>query len=132
MKKLPGIRILSCRQRCFHDVLEDTDTTEKELTSVFGEELTAVVKALTKNSALPKSRQMADSLERIAAVGKPAAIVKMCDRITNLQKPPWYWDSTKKEEYLNEAELLHEKLAGFHQYLGARLEDCIENYKQYL
>ena len=70
-----------------HDVLEDTQTERGELVSEFGDEVAAVVKALTKSkdSNLTKSEKMADSLDRIVTVGKPAAIVKMCDRITNLQ-----------------------------------------------
>ncbi len=114
-----------------HDVLEDTETTETELTSVFGEELTAVVKALTKDFDLPKSEQMTDSLARIVAVGKPAAMVKLCDRITNMQKPPKHWTAEKRQKYLQDAELIYEKLSPFHQYLGKRLNTCIRQYREY-
>ena len=115
-----------------HDVLEDTEATEEELSSRFGKDVSAVVKALTKNQKLEKSERMADSLERIIAVGKPAAIVKLCDRITNLQEPPKHWDSEKCAAYLQEAELIHSKLAGFHDYLGNRLEKCMAEYRKYI
>jgi len=36
-----------------HDVLEDTAVTAEELTTLFGSEVTAGVKALTKNKLLP-------------------------------------------------------------------------------
>lgn len=115
-----------------HDVLEDTDTTEQELTAQFGSELTSVVQALTKNINLPKAERIGDSLERISKLGEPAAIAKLCDRITNLQKPPEAWSSEKRQSYLKDAELIYEKLAPFHGYLGERLKECIKAYAEYL
>ena len=35
---------------------------------------------------------MQDSLARIAEQDKEVAIVKLCDRITKLQRPPVKWD----------------------------------------
>ncbi len=117
-----------------HDTIEDTDTSEKELLKEFGPEVTAAVKALTKKqkSGLSKTEQMEDSLERIMSIGKSAAMVKLCDRITNLQEPPPHWSPEEKLSYLQEAELIYEKLAAFHEYLGQRLKSCIDNYRQYL
>ena len=38
---------------------------------------------------------MDDSLSRILDLGREVTIVKLCDRITNLQKPPVKWDKEK-------------------------------------
>lgn len=44
-----------------HDVLEETETTCKELLLIYGDQVTNAVSALTKNTILPKEEQMADS-----------------------------------------------------------------------
>ena len=79
-----------------HDVIEDTDTTFEELEEQFGERVAAGVLALTKNDNLPsKSAKMMDSLARINRQPKEVGMVKLADRITNLQEPPGYWNNQK-------------------------------------
>src|SRR5689334_17531523 len=48
-----------------HDIVEDTPMKLEKVAAEFGPKVAAGVGALTKNSALPKERQMPDSLERI-------------------------------------------------------------------
>lgn len=79
--------------------LEDTDTTYPELVRTFGPAVADGVLALTKEDSVGtdltpyqrKERRMADSLERIKAQPKEIWMVKMADRITNLQPPPKQW-----------------------------------------
>ena len=87
--------------------------------------------ALTKNEALPKETQMADSLKRIIQQGKEVRMVKMADRINNLQKPPKHWNRAKMKRYQKEAQFMLEQLSGVHPYIEARLKQKIEAYKQY-
>ena len=76
--------------------------------------------------------RMLDSLRRIKIVDNEAGIVKLADRITNLQKPPDHWDSTKKSEYLEEARIIAEHLSAQNEYLSKRLNLKIQEYKNYL
>lgn len=121
---------LSLAVQCalLHDTLEDTATTEGELVARFGPEVTAGVRALTKDAALPKERAMADSLARIRVQPKDIWAVKLADRIVNLKAPPHYWSPQKIAAYRAEAETIHAALAEGHAALAARLARCIAAY----
>ncbi|GAB3499365.1 HD domain-containing protein [Spirosoma knui] len=111
-----------------HDSLEDTHTTFEELEQLFGLNVANGVSALTKNKMLPKSEKMQDSLDRIKQFPKEVWIVKLADRITNLQTPPQHWDTSKVENYKKEAIAIHIQLKGANYYLEKRLEDQIQSY----
>lgn len=116
-----------------HDTIEDTDTEFAELKETFGERVAQGVLALTKNVNLPsKKEQMLDSLSRINQLEKEVGMVKLADRITNLQEPPHYWTNDKIEKYRKEAELISQTLVNKNDYLNIRLESKIEEHKQYL
>ncbi len=114
-----------------HDTLEDTAVTFEQLTEVFGSKVAIVVMALTKNADLPKSERMPDSLDRVVKVGKEAAMVKMADRIVNLQPPPKHWSKEKRIAYKKEAQLILNKLGTFHKYLSDRLKQKIKDYQAF-
>jgi len=116
-----------------HDTLEDTDCTYEDLQKAFGSEVAEGVSALTKNSELPsKNEKMRDSLARIKQQPQEIWMVKLCDRITNLQPPPERWHQNKIEAYRDEAVLILENLGESNQYLANRLQSKIDEYKQYL
>ena len=116
-----------------HDTLEDTDTTYKEIVDQFGEKVAQGIRALSKNTQLPsKQEQMQDSLKRIHQTYKEVALVKMADRITNLQQPPAYWTQSKIKAYWEEAMLIHQQLSGSHHYLAKRFAKTIKEYEKYL
>ena len=119
---------LALQLALLHDVLEDTSTTESELLPLFGAEVTAGVKALTKNTTLPKTDRMTDSLRRILGQPKEVWSVKMADRITNLQPPPPQWSAEKVAEYKAEAIVIYDTLNAGNTYLAVRLKTVIENY----
>ena len=115
-----------------HDTLEDTGATQEELSRVFGKDITNGVCALTKDAALPsKQEQMVDSLRRIALQPREIGIVKLADRITNLQPPPAYWTPQKCAAYQAEAGIILEALAGSCSYLEDRLSLKMSEYTQY-
>ena len=60
-----------------HDILEDTDTTFNELRSLYGKEIADAVSALSKNSDLPKKRQMQDSLNRVKKLQPEVWAIKL-------------------------------------------------------
>ncbi|WPL13533.1 hypothetical protein Thiosp_03337 [Thiorhodovibrio litoralis] len=59
-------------------------------------------------------------------------MVKLCDRITNLQPPPRHWDKIKIENYKNEAGFILDRLGEASPFLADRLSNKIANYEQYL
>jgi len=114
-----------------HDTLEDTPTTYEELKKQFNEHVAIGVKALTKDNKLPtKKSKMEDSLTRIKASYKEAAIVKLADRITNLQPPPKSWSEKKIISYKEEAKFIALNLKGHNFYLDKRIALEIDNYNK--
>ena len=116
-----------------HDTIEDTAVDYQQLKDHFGVAVADGVLALTKNEMLPsKALQMQDSLDRILAQPNEVWMVKLADRITNLQPPPKHWDLEKKAYYADEARLIMKVLGGANSRLQQRLADKIEQYQQHL
>ncbi|MCP4132386.1 MAG: bifunctional (p)ppGpp synthetase/guanosine-3',5'-bis(diphosphate) 3'-pyrophosphohydrolase [bacterium] len=115
-----------------HDTIEDTEVTWHELVSTFGKETADGVLALTKDEELSRPEQMKESLRRIRENPKEIWMVKMGDRISNLLKPPAYWNSEKIIQYREEAILIYETLKKGSPFLAGRLQGKIEQYQQYI
>ena len=115
-----------------HDILEDVeDITEEVLLENFPNEVVETVKTLTKDDRIKdKELKLLDSLDRIASSKfKEASIVKLADRVTNLQPPPTHWSAEKCEAYAEQAKVILSKLGDTHTYLSERLENQINYYK---
>lgn len=115
-----------------HDCIEDTPMSYTDIKNAFGQAVANGVLALTKNKKLPnKMAQMADSIERIKREGAAIYLVKMADRINNLQSPPAHWDTEKKKKYHQEAIFILEQLKGINPYIEERLAKKIKDYVTY-
>lgn len=116
-----------------HDVVEDTGVSEDEIRERFGGTVAAGVAALTKLPELgDKSEKMRDSLARIRQQPREVWMVKLADRITNLQAPPAHWDADKRSRYRREALHILDQLGDACPVLAARLRDKIERYADHL
>lgn len=121
-----------------HDCLEDTYIIYDEIVSQFGSYVADGVLALSKDGAIGISEdehkrkwmQLEDSLHRIKQQPKETWMVKLADRITNLQPPPGHWNAEKIERYKEGAELIHKELASASDYLGQRLRMKIDRYPE--
>lgn len=126
----PNILVLCA---LLHDAIEDTPTTYDEVLAEFGAEIANGVLALTKDKTRgDKTAQMQDSLQRIKQQPQEVWMVKMCDRITNLQPPPAHWDKAKIAAYQQEAQLILDALGEASEFLAARLAHKIDQYNDYL
>lgn len=124
---------LSIQCALLHDIIEDTSADYSSVAHMFGVEVADGVMALTKDSALPsKEAQMQDSLDRIKLQPKEVWSVKVADRISNLNAPPYYWSEEKKRCYQQEAMLIRDHLTEASEVLLNRLDDKIRDYSQYL
>ena len=116
-----------------HDSIEDTSSTYDDIKNSFGIDVAEGVLALTKDEQLPsKHEQMLDSISRIKDQPIEVWMVKLCDRITNLQAPPKHWNKEKIAQYQSEARLILGQLGGASQFLAERLSNKITAYEQYL
>ncbi|MBO0593435.1 bifunctional (p)ppGpp synthetase/guanosine-3',5'-bis(diphosphate) 3'-pyrophosphohydrolase [Cellulophaga sp. E16_2] len=113
-----------------HDTLEDTSAEFEEIKIKFGASVAKAVLALTKDETIQQKRdRMVDSLNRINKLEKEVGLVKIADRITNLQCPPNYWDKDKIKNYCIEAKLISTMLKGKNTYLHNRLDSKILAYE---
>ncbi len=115
-----------------HDVLEDTARSFEELRVAFGRTVAEGVEALSKRPAESKRAAMLDSLQRIRAQPHEIWMVKLADRICNLQSPPHYWPLEKRRAYQEEARIILAELGAASPALAARLREKIESYSAFL
>lgn len=116
-----------------HDSIEDTSATYEDIRDHFGIEIADGVLSLTKNAKLSsKFEQMKESISRIKLQPKEVWMVKLCDRITNLQPPPMHWDKVKIAAYHSEAQYILEQLGEASPFLAKRLASKISHYEYYL
>ena len=119
-----------------HDCLEDTYILYDEIVNQYGSYVADGVLALSKDGAIGISEdeykrkwlQLEDSLQRIKQQPREIWMVKMADRITNLQPPPSHWTTEMIERYKQGAELIHKELVSASVYLGQRLRMKIDGY----
>ena len=113
-----------------HDVLEDTSVSFEELQTRFGEFVADGARCLSKvveGGKLPFDTY----LERLATGAQQYAIVKLCDRITNLQPPPSTWARSKIAEYHGESQRILAVLGHVHEPSAERLRTKIDHYRRY-
>lgn len=116
-----------------HDVIEDAGKSYEDLDKVFGKEVAGGVLALTKSNLIEsKPDKMADSLARIKAQPREIGMVKLADRIVNLQPPPAHWSAEKRSKYREEAIQIHEALKSSSSFLADRLLEKISEYQAYV
>ncbi len=116
-----------------HDVIEDTEVTFEQLLEDFDESIAIGVDSLTKDKTLTsKQDQMADSINKLLTQPYSIQMVKLADRITNLQKPPEHWDNAKIFNYHKESKFILSCLKNSNAYLSQRLEEKIGEYRTYI
>ena len=124
---LNGDLALQCA--LLHDVIEDSEIKREDIEKVFGTAVADGVSALSKNRQIPdKPTQMRDSLSRIRKQPREVWIVKMADRITNLQPPPGHWKAQRIEDYRKEAIEIYSSLHSASAFLAQRFLAKIEAY----
>jgi guanosine-3',5'-bis(diphosphate) 3'-pyrophosphohydrolase len=88
-----------------HDTIEDTETTEQELRSIFGDEIASVVLETTDDKSLAKVERKRLQIENAQHMSREAALVKLADKICNLRdvavNPPAEWSVERRIEYFD-------------------------------
>jgi (p)ppGpp synthase/HD superfamily hydrolase len=116
-----------------HDVIEDAGKSYEDLEKDFGKNVADGVLSLTKSNLIEsKPDKMADSLARIKAQPREIGMVKLADRIVNLQPPPAHWSAEKRSKYREEAIQIDEALKSSSSFLADRLLEKISEYQAYV
>jgi (p)ppGpp synthase/HD superfamily hydrolase len=131
-----AVRNLALACALLHDTVEDSGPAEQasireRIRAEFGPEIADGVDALTKDDRLPKAERMADSLRRIRQHPRAVWLVKLADRITNLEPPPPSWSIEKCIAYAAEARAILETLGDASDRLRRRFEQKLTEYEAY-
>jgi (p)ppGpp synthase/HD superfamily hydrolase len=111
-----------------HDVVEDTHFTFDHLMSRFGKDVVRICKELTnpsKGSKLGRAERKAMDREHLATISLEAKIIKLYDRIDNVNDMDGADDDFKKL-YCEESRLLAEVLRDVSETLYGELIEAIE------
>ncbi|MDR2605308.1 MAG: HD domain-containing protein [Desulfovibrio sp.] len=122
------VKALCCA--VLHDTIADTDATKEQIEELFGTAIAEGVSALSKDKLLQGEAATLDSLERIKLQSKEVWLVKLADRIANLQTPPNHWSKEKCHTYAREGERILEALGSASPMLAQKLAVRISAWKE--
>ena len=88
-----------------HDTLEDTNTTETEISELFGTEVLRFVQEVTDDKNLSKKQRKLKQIESAPYKSIAAKQIKLADKICNISdiahSPPCNWSLERRQEYLD-------------------------------
>lgn len=111
-----------------HDVIEDSDITEQDLQSMFGDSIANTVRLLTKIKGIPTG----DYLRAIEEESPDMALpIKLSDRLDNLRSVHLSKKPDKRARYLDETTTYFLPLARRHNdYVYGQMEELIAKLSQ--
>ncbi len=118
-----------------HDSIEDAPTEQaglifETISKNIGVDVATVVLELTDDRGLAKQMRKEDQLIRLRSASYSARVVKLADRIANLDPlsiPP-SWDTKQISTYAEHSKKLLEALSGTHTLLETRLHSLLNSY----
>ncbi|CAN5688008.1 HD domain-containing protein [soil metagenome] len=117
-----------------HDTVEDTETTEAEITELFGENVAKMVLEVTDDKSLPKAERKQLQIEHAPHLSDGAKLVKLGDKISNirdvLENPPDGWSDERRREYIGWGEKVVNGLRGANRELENHFDELITKAKQ--
>lgn len=84
-----------------HDILEDTETSEVELSRRFGSTVTDMVIALTDDKSLSLAERREKQLQELPSKPKSIKIIKLADHCSNIAATPEDWSEDRVTEYMD-------------------------------
>ncbi len=117
-----------------HDTIEDTETTENELTTTFGSHVSSVVLEVTDDKSLEKHVRKQRQIEHAPHISTEAKLVKLADKICNLRdilaSPPANWSMERKLEYFDWANQVVAGVRGVHPSLEAVFDGLVARHAE--
>lgn len=109
-----------------HDTLEDTQTSEEELRTNFGDRVTDIVLEVTDDKKLSKARRKELQVENASHKSPEAALVKLADKTCNLRDvasaPPANWTVERRSAYFEWAKQVVDALPPVNSVLRSRFD----------
>ena len=113
-----------------HDTVEDTDTTVEDIEEHFGKDIRDIVIEVTDDKSLASQERKRLQIEHAAVISHEAKLVKLADKISNLQdilaSPPVKWSLERKREYFDWAKAVIDQLRGTNEKLEALFDEVYQ------
>lgn len=112
-----------------HDIIEDTDTTEEELSQRFGPKAASVVVELTDDMSLPYEERKQRQVETAPLLSPNAKLIRLVDKACNIRdifSYPVDWPWEKKVAYVDNAAEIYEVLKGTDDKVEAWTAETIQ------
>ena len=117
-----------------HDTIEDTETSEDELTAAFGSKVSSVVLEVTDDKSLEKHIRKQRQIEHAPHISTEAKLVKLADKICNLRdilaSPPASWSAERKQAYFDWANKVVAGVRGVHPSLEAVFDGLVARHAE--
>ena len=113
-----------------HDAIEDCGVSREEIAGSFGEDVAALVVAVTDDKNLKKEMRKKLQVDGAAHQPRRAKLLKLADKTSNLRSmaasPPANWSPERKLDYLAWARAVAHGLRGVNPWLEARFDAAAE------
>ncbi len=111
-----------------HDILEDTDTREEEVSDEFGGQVLKIVKEVTDDTTLSREERKAEQIRRGPYYSSQARIIKVADKSCNIMdmvETLGHWNDEQKKEYIRHAISLVEICRGVNTSLDSEFDNAV-------
>ncbi len=113
-----------------HDTVEDTDATVDDIDELFGRTVRDIVIEVTDDKSLPSPERKRLQIEHASTLSYEAKLVKLADKISNLQdiiaSPPARWSLERKREYFDWAKAVIDQLRGTNEKLEELFDEIYQ------
>jgi len=113
-----------------HDTIEDTETSEMEIVSLFGNRVANLVLECTDDKSLEKQERKRLQIVNAPKKSPEAKLIKIADKICNLRSvisdPPKGWSTLRQLDYFKWAEKVTLGLLGENQRLDEDIQTVLK------
>jgi guanosine-3',5'-bis(diphosphate) 3'-pyrophosphohydrolase len=115
-----------------HDVLDDTATTEKEISNLYGNNVASYVVEMTTTKGISLKEQKKEQIRSAFHQTPSVAIIKLSDKLSNLEtlakNPPSNWSRDRIDQYFQWAQSVIENLPESNLPLKKQVKQVIADY----
>lgn len=112
----------------FHDIIEDTDLTEEELSRRFGPKVGRTVAELSDDMELAHAQRKRLQVERAGTLSSDARKIRIADKASNILDILAYpidWPEEKKRDYVINAVQIVNQIRGINPRLEAWFDEVV-------
>jgi len=115
-----------------HDVMDDTQTTYEQITSLYGTKVSSYLEEMTSKQGLSLKEQKKQQIMQAFRQNPSVAIIKLSDKLSNLKtlatSPPPSWSRDRIDQYFQWAQTVIENLPESNQLLKKAVKNVISDY----